>query len=166
MTMLRERGGSPRKRLVLTGLMAVQFGLVGCSGDDNAVSRASTHAVRGSVLLPGGKPLTGGTIHFVPRALGAAGATGRIHDDGTFRLSTYGDGDGAVAGGYKVRVEPDFDGCPRDKKGAPVLPFSPRFTDEDTSEWTAEVQARDNELPPFQLDKKPAGKTTGRRNRG
>ncbi|MFO0956911.1 MAG: carboxypeptidase-like regulatory domain-containing protein [Isosphaeraceae bacterium] len=139
--------------------------LAGCSGDDNSTPKASTYTVRGSVLLPDGKPLAGGTVYFVPTAKGTVGATGKVGSDGSFKLSTYGTDDGAAAGTYKVRIEPDFEAYPKDKKGAPVLPFNGRFTDEDTSELTAEVQAKDNELPPFRLDKKPIAKAVVDRDR-
>lgn len=163
MIMPRALGRHVRDRIAMAGCLVLPIALVGCSHDDNATPRASTHAVQGSVLLPDGKPLAGGTIHFVPTADGLAGATGLIHEDGTFHLSTYGQDDGAAVGTYKIRVEPDFTGFPRDRKGAPVLPFHHRYTDEDTSEWTVVVKAGGNDLPPFRLEKK---RSTSRRDRG
>jgi hypothetical protein len=60
-----------------------------------------TAIVRGTITLDG-NPVTKGTVMFVPRA----GRSGRgvIQADGTFQVSTYGDGDGAIVGENQVAV--------------------------------------------------------------
>ena len=60
-----------------------------------------TAIVRGTIALDG-NPVTKGTVMFVPRA----GRSGRavIQADGTFQVSTYDDGDGAIVGENKVAV--------------------------------------------------------------
>jgi hypothetical protein len=64
----------------------------------------------GSMLVPvkgkvtyKGKPLTDGTITFEPDDFGRP-AHGNIQPDGTFVLTTYKDGDGAVRGQHRIAV--------------------------------------------------------------
>lgn len=66
-------------------------GVVGCSG------RLKTHPVNGRVQFVGGAPARLGNIEFTSREH-AIQARGTIASDGTFSLSTYEEGDGAVAG--------------------------------------------------------------------
>ena len=139
-----------RWALVLAGIWTWP----GCSFDDNAAARVTTFPVSGSVVMDDGKPLTGGTISFVPKEKTTVGATGKIAADGTFKLTTYSADDGAAEGTYKVRVEPVYEELAKGKKGAPKMPFSSRFTDEDTSGLTVEVKPGENKLPPLRLDNK------------
>jgi hypothetical protein len=75
--------------------------------------------VRGKVLL-NGKPLPNAGVMFAPIAQGEnanAGkiAVGRIQEDGTYELSTYGKADGAVVGEHWVTiVNHDEDNLPDD----------------------------------------------------
>src|SRR5262245_39545204 len=57
-----------------------------------------TAPVTGNVLL-NGKPLTSGTVTFVPPK--GRVANGEIRSDGSFELSTYRAGDGAIVGPHK-----------------------------------------------------------------
>jgi len=57
--------------------------------------------ISGKVLIDG-KPLTSGSIQFVPE--GARPSGGAIDQDGHFVLSCYALGDGAVIGAHRVRV--------------------------------------------------------------
>jgi hypothetical protein len=140
--------------------------LSGCGGNDNAAARSATYPVSGSIVLPDGKPMTSGTVYLVPKEKSTVGATGKIGSDGTFKLSTYGTDDGAAEGTYKVRIEPVYDDLAKGKKGAPKMPYSTRFTDEDTSGLTAEVKPQDNKLPPFQLDNKSTTVASQGKDRG
>ena len=67
--------------------------VVGCSDD----GRLSTYKVTGKVVLSNGTPLKGGWILFESPKQGLA-ARGVIDTDGTFRLGTYEQSVGAVAG--------------------------------------------------------------------
>jgi hypothetical protein len=58
--------------------------------------------VKGKVTYKG-KPLARGTVKFEPDGAGRA-ATGEIQSDGTFVLTTYKQGDGAVPGHHRVAV--------------------------------------------------------------
>src|SRR4051794_24814243 len=60
-----------------------------------------TATVSGVVRLDG-KPITTGTVTFVPQH--GRAATGSIRNDGTFVLSTYGSGDGAIVGKNKAAI--------------------------------------------------------------
>jgi hypothetical protein len=66
-----------------------------------------TYPVSGTVTV-GGKPLEGGSILFEPAEPGPSGnvhsARGTIDDAGGYQLSTFGVGDGAVAGKHHIMV--------------------------------------------------------------
>ncbi len=84
----------PRKcrHILWPALLAV---LLGC-GDDSQLGR-----VHGTVQLDG-KPLTTGTVRFVPDA--GRAAQGEIQPDGTYTLGTYGTSDGALLGTHRVAI--------------------------------------------------------------
>jgi hypothetical protein len=69
--------------------------LTGCTRDD------SLARVEGIVRL-NGQPLTTGTVRFMPTA--GRAATGQIQPDGSYRLGTYGDSDGALVGTHTVAI--------------------------------------------------------------
>jgi len=79
--------------------------LAGCGGDP---SKPKLGRVSGTVKYKG-QPVTKGLISFVP--VGGAGAktgqaaTGEIGKDGSFVLSTFANGDGAVLGQHVVVVQ-------------------------------------------------------------
>jgi hypothetical protein len=78
------------------GALLLVLGIVaGCSQNDSLAT------VEGIVRLDG-RPLTTGTVRFVPAA--GRAATGQIQSDGTFQLGTYADSDGAVIGIHKVAI--------------------------------------------------------------
>ena len=83
--------------------------------------------VRGQVLYRG-QPLEFGNVMFQPRA--GQPASGDIQPDGTFSLSTYKIGDGAVVGRHKVRItcyEFQRPGVGLDKDSAPMPTFGKLF---------------------------------------
>jgi hypothetical protein len=73
----------------------------GCGGSSSATPVA-TLPVKGKVMYKG-QPLIRGTVAFEPEGKGAE-AHGDIQPDGTFSLSTYKAGDGAVPGAHRVSV--------------------------------------------------------------
>jgi hypothetical protein len=90
----------------LCGLVVVTAA-IGCGGgsDNPAVAPVS-----GKVTY-NGQPVNGGVVQFTPISSGGKGpvgkpATGNVGADGTFKLSSYGDGDGAVVGKHKVAYAP------------------------------------------------------------
>lgn len=74
---------------------------VGCGGD----SRVPVHEMRGIVLFQEKPMAGGGSIALLPiSSQRGKGAGGTIDADGRFVLSTYGDGDGAMAGTFRVVI--------------------------------------------------------------
>jgi len=82
-------------------LAALVVLVVGCY---SGTRRPKTYKVTGTVTLKG-QPLEGATVVFVP-AEGATHepATGITDAAGTFTLSTFLSGDGAMAGDYRIKV--------------------------------------------------------------
>jgi hypothetical protein len=66
-------------------------------------SGPETAEVEGIVRLDD-QPLTLGIVTFTPK--GGRSATGFIQKDGTFRLTTYQNGDGALVGKHTVTITP------------------------------------------------------------
>lgn len=68
-----------------------------------------TASVSGTVTKDG-KPVSGGTITFAPKGeegkASGKPATGEVQSDGTYTLTTYDDGDGAVIGTHEVSYDP------------------------------------------------------------
>ena len=96
-----------------------------------------TYPVSGSVKYQDGKPLSGGTVSF--RSLDNPThltARGEIEEDGTFALSTFEEGDGAVVGRQQVIVTPPFAHPPRGggwEAPPPTPKVNRRFTSYETS---------------------------------
>ena len=93
--------------VVLFSLVAIVVSLAGLTGCGKGKEYGVT-PVKGKVTA-GGQPVKGGVITFRPTAevAGKGGITGKpasgeVKDDGTFVLSTYGNGDGAVIGKHEV----------------------------------------------------------------
>ena len=127
----------------------------GCGGPADAPSSLSLNLVKGKVLLENGKPLTGGNVVFVSSTTGLS-PNGKIAPDGSFTIRSGEQGEGAPAGEYKVRIEPDPSsgvqaGRPR---GGARLPFPAAYTDEDNSGLKVTVKSGDNTLEPFKLSSK------------
>jgi len=86
--------------------ISVSLALVvaGCSGGG---SKPTTIKVHGKVTYKG-QPVSEGTITFQPTKPAAGSpnrpAVGALKPDGTYELSTFGGGDGAVPGDYAVTV--------------------------------------------------------------
>jgi len=93
-TILVRGGGTPG---CLVACLSLLFVLGGCSGSHEL----ETAHVRGTVTVDG-KPLAGGGVVFIPGR--GRGATGTIGLDGTYTMSTYGNGDGAIVGRHRVAV--------------------------------------------------------------
>lgn len=75
--------------------------LVGCGNGD----RVTVYPTKGVVLFEGKPMAGGGAITFVPlTALEGKAAGGVIKEDGTFVMSTYEEGDGSIAGEFRVMI--------------------------------------------------------------
>ncbi|MEX0641324.1 MAG: hypothetical protein WD468_01415 [Pirellulales bacterium] len=121
--------------------------MIGC-GEQRGLDTA---AVSGTVTLDG-KPYTqGGSILFQPRPRGKM-ATGRIQDNGTFELSTYSEGDGAVVGEHKVAIMPPSPEVVDENNPAPPpkSPIPKKYRSPATSGLTFEVL--DNQANEFSIE--------------
>lgn len=76
--------------------------VTGCSGG----GPVATYTVTGSVKLPDGTPLAGGRMLLRPDENSKYSARGEIAEDGTFTLTTFKVGDGAIAGNHRVMISP------------------------------------------------------------
>lgn len=91
-------------------LLPLALGAVGCGyrGTDERVKRRPhTYPVTGVVMLAG-EPVEGATVVFVSEPSDGSSqvaAVGRTDQAGRFRLRTFRDGDGAVAGSHAVQIE-------------------------------------------------------------
>ena len=127
--------------------------LAGCGSDG-----LPTAPVEGKVLYKG-KPLEFGTVLFQPEK--GPPARGNINQDGTFCLSTYGKGDGAIVGVNSVQItcyecqHPDATPQKSSAYGELIVGKSlvpPKYTKFYTSGLRVEVKSISNE--PFLFDLK------------
>jgi len=118
-------------RLLLYPIASVALvGLWGCGGQ-------GFHQVKGKVVYMDGSDvsvLTGGFVLFDPadpEGPPKGSARGEIHQDGSFTMGRYKEGDGVIPGKYRVMVtQPPFLGG-RGKVPPPLL--DPRFKDFESS---------------------------------
>ncbi len=113
--------------------------LIGCGGGGPRLG-----AVRGTVTYKD-KPVPNGTVLFVP-ANGPT-ATGKINPDGTYTLTTYKAGDGAVLGRHMVVVaamESMHGRLPEDRNPLPPSIVPDKYTSIGTTDLTAEVKEGEN----------------------
>ena len=91
------------------------------------------------------------TFHPVGATTGAVHPTGHVDEQGTFRLTTFVDGDGAPAGDYQVTV---VSFSPVDVPGHPrkvVNSVPDKYSKVETSNLTATVNRSSGTLEPFKL---------------
>lgn len=122
--------------LLLAALVAV--GLAGCGS-------SKTHPVRGTIHFKDGevaKELAGGTVEFESLDQRVS-ARGDIQADGTFRLTTYDSGDGAVPGQHKVVIVPRVQNP--DRPGPPPV-IHPRYERLETTDLVITVERKSNNL--------------------
>jgi Carboxypeptidase regulatory-like domain len=127
-----DRKGGPRWRRPAWAVAAALAALLqGCGDDNKAPNLGSYYPVTGKVTLPDGKPLAATNVIFS----GPVTSTATTQSDGTFTFK--GDKDGLPAGDYKIKLEVV------ESKGTakhPILPFPPKYLDEDGSDLTATVK--------------------------
>lgn len=137
-------------RMVSALLITASLLALSCARD----SRTAVHPVRGTVTFQK-KPATKAIVVLRPVAPGSPNDPlphGEVGTDGTFRIGTFGAGDGAPAGEYVVtitwpeaRTDPSGDEVTTDRlKG--------RFADPARSPWKVTIKEGENELGPFRLD--------------
>jgi hypothetical protein len=139
-----------RRRLVATWVsgVAVAAVLAGLAGCKQSGAEFKVAPVKGKVTHQG-QPVKGGSITFQPVGVEGAKAgvkgkpaTGEVKDDGTFVLSTYGKGDGAVVGKHRVMYMPTIAGAQsydEKPKPSPYAGLAPK-------EKEVEVKSGPNEI--------------------
>lgn len=141
-------------RLYYCGLICLGMAILtaGCSGPN----QLETAPVKGTVTYKG-KPLTFGNVSFRPEA--GSPSTGKIQEDGTFTLSTYGDGDGAIIGLNQVSIIATERDAGKEKEADPNTEMTvsksmipKKYTSFSTSELTAEVKAEEVNEFTFELN--------------
>lgn len=131
-------------------IVAVIYGAtIGCTKGD----RVAVVPVSGKVLLDG-QPLAFGAVTFQP--MRGQPATGTIQPDGSFKLSTYRENDGAAVGQHHVKITCYRSQDPAVKRSGPneslgesLVPA--RYTNFDTSGLTVAVLADGNSPFVFEL---------------
>ncbi len=143
---MHERN-QPRLGLVYSGLLVSwSSGLLVCLLAGCSDPRPKTAVVQGTVTYKG-KPVPNGTVNFVP-AEGPA-ATGEIRSDGSYRLTTFRQGDGAILGMHKVVIV-----AMQDQSGQAVEAYTPlpppivplKYTSLATTDLKAEVKDQENTI--------------------
>lgn len=128
-------------RVLCLLLVATLLALPGCN------SGPRTFPVHGKVTYKG-KPVPNGTVLFTPLTVGPT-ATGEIGKDGSYSLTTYKPGDGAVVGKYKVTIVAmeDMTGrLPEDRNPLPPPIIPDKYSTLGTTDLTGEVNEGENTI--------------------
>jgi hypothetical protein len=108
-----------------------------------------TYPVHGLVTV-GGKPLEGGSIQFEPAEPGASGqkhaARGTIDEEGRYQLSTFGVGDGAVAGKHHIVVFEKEKQLSDDPNLVRTSIIPDEYHAPETTPLVRQVEAKENEI--------------------
>ncbi len=121
-------------------------------GCETAPDNPATFGVSGTVTYKG-KPVEGATVVLVAQTADGTGAVGNTDASGKFAVGTFGDGDGAVPGEYKIKVfKYDLGAEPADDGNA-------MSEEEEEESYTGEdeVEEGKNELPPKYEDPYKSG---------
>jgi hypothetical protein len=138
-----------RVRLVCASLVMFTTALVagGCSKKGGM----ETAPVSGKVTYRG-KALPTGTVMFVPDE--GPAATGEISSDGSYKLTTFSPGDGAVIGTHKVTItalQGMGNALPEQRSATPPPLVPARYLSGETSGLVAEVKPKTNNEVNFDL---------------
>jgi hypothetical protein len=118
----------------LTMLAAVCAVHAGCTPGH----RLETASARGTVTLDG-VPLSAGSVVLLPER--GRSASSVLAKDGSFVLSTYGSGDGAIVGKHKVVVYPLASDSESNTPPPGYVPVPARYQNAATSSLEVEVKA-------------------------
>jgi hypothetical protein len=119
--------------------LLIMLGASGCGGP-------KLYPVKGRVMFPDGKPLTGGRVSFeLMESETNVSAGAQIQSDGTFRLGTFRTADGAIAGRYRALVTPPLP-VPLDERRPPKPLIDKRFESYDTLGLVFVVKSEPNEF--------------------
>jgi hypothetical protein len=132
----------------------------GCGGGTED-GRLAVQPASGKVTVAG-QPAAGVFVVLypapgTPAAQAGVKPSGTTGEDGSFRLSTYEQNDGAPAGDYAVtmrwhRADPRSAGRPAIPFGRqPPDRFRGKYNNPQTTSWRVTIREGDNELPPFEI---------------
>jgi hypothetical protein len=116
--------------------------LLGCGGGPPR----PVAPVSGKVTF-NGEPLPTGTLIFMPQA-GGPPATGAIGNDGSYKLTTFSDDDGAVPGTHTVMIS----ALKENGDFSPQTELLPQKFGTEKSGLTAEIKADENNVVDFKLE--------------
>lgn len=135
LTSIDRQQGKAAYRIVLCLLMA--WLLPGC-GD--GTDHPTTVKVHGAVTCDG-QPLTKGSIAFQATSdTTLRPATGELNEDGTYELSSFQRGDGAMPGEYKVVIVSLKSGPTLENPNQPEVSAIPeKYTRAETTDLTASI---------------------------
>lgn len=141
-----------RCSLVCTGaalLFSGSVGLPGCSRGGPVVA-----PVRGTVTYDG-VALDTGSVLFIPES-GGKFASADIQPDGSYRLTTFRENDGAIVGSHRIMVSAVRFPNGIEAPAIPIIPF--RYGSDRTSGLTAVVAETSENVVDLSLTSKPAAK--------
>ncbi|MDP1796320.1 MAG: hypothetical protein Q8K78_02510 [Planctomycetaceae bacterium] len=151
-----------QKSVVIQLVCLLPLLVLGCGGN---TANVPVYTVHGAVKF-NDKPMAGGgSIAFIPKnAQSGKTAGGEVKEDGTYTLSTYGDGDGSMAGEFRVVItqtveeEPEIvpDGAGIAPKPTVIVPVKDRipakYSDYTASPLSAKVEPRSGNEINFALE--------------
>ena len=135
---------------IILGVILSTISVLGCSR-----SPEPTYPVHGIVTINGKRP-RGGIVIFESVTPGPSGkrfsARGMIDSDGQYRLSTFGEDDGAVAGKHRVGVLQEEDMHPSSRSPEAeaarkrIVKIPSKYQTPATSHLTYEVKSEENTI--------------------
>jgi len=142
---------SHKRLLAITIVSLATISACGKSG-----GRVKVYPAQGKVLVRD-RPAEGATVVFYRigdvKAPGIPAPNGTTDSQGVYNLSTYGAGDGAPEGEYKVCItwpEP-LPPNVRESAEGPKDRLGGRYSDPQKSKLTAKVEKGGGEIPPFEI---------------
>ncbi len=134
-------------RVICASVLVVMLALMGCGP-----SRPPAFKAHGKVSFPNGSPVRVGTIEFRSREH-PIHARGTIDEDGSFTLTTYRNGDGAIAGTHDcVIVQMVITEDTKAKRHGTVGVVHPRYASYSTSGLECTIEANRENLIELQVE--------------
>jgi hypothetical protein len=110
------------KRFSIPPAVRWMLAVVVLAGCTSKPERPQTYPITGTVIWKG-QPVEAARVVFVPTAPGVEAAAGITDAQGKYKATTYGGGDGAQAGEYRVKVSKYDNQPPTAEEQQPELPY-------------------------------------------